>query len=98
MDAMHIKCQGCHKVFTRSGYTHHVTKTQRSRCRTVGTASLTLSQTVPSNMNSVVLEDSLPEGSRNLTMQRPNHKFTATHAMANNGKTSMANARFLTNH
>jgi len=98
MDVMHIKCRGCHKVFTRSGYTLHVTKTQRLRCRTVSAASLTFSRMVPSNMDPVVLEDSISKGGRNLTMEQPNHNFTATRVVNNNGKTATANAHFLANH
>jgi hypothetical protein len=102
MDAIHITCRGCHKVFTRLGYTRHVTHTQRSRCRTVGAASRAqaLSQTsqvgppLDPNMNPIVVEEANSEGGRNLTSQQPNHNFTATRVVDDNGKASMASARF----
>jgi hypothetical protein len=95
MESFHIKCQGCHGVFSRSGYVQHVTRTQRWRCRAVGTTSQaramsqSLSQTVSSlvpNTNSIVFEEANSEGGRNLASQRPNHQLTATHVVDNNGK------------
>lgn len=63
---MDTVCPGCHEGFTRSGYAHHVVRTQRLRCRAVHDAPRnrpgheTLPLTAPFNTIPGV-DDSMPE-------------------------------------
>jgi len=78
MNTAQTQCPGCKKTFTPSGYSQHVSKTQRAVCRAVHVPGPSHFRTGPAAASQPLVNSGLSQG-------LPNALFAATRNPADHG-------------